>query len=136
MTPLRSVARLAARGALGLALLGTLCAARLPSAVDEAVGMRNRTAGAEMLDGAAKDATGSDRAWLLLYAAELHRLAGDEGARAAFAAIAAEEPASPAREAAQLGLAVIDAQGSPSGNTLASLALFADKNVQIGRAHV
>lgn len=114
---------------LGLALLAGLTAARLPSVVDEAVGMRNRTAGAQLLDDAARDASGTERAWLQLYAAELHRLAGDADARAAFAAIVEQDPDSPAREPAQLGLAVIDAQAAPSGNTLAALGLFSDKNV-------
>ena len=121
----------AARTLVVLSLLGlTAAAPRLPSTIDEALGMRSRTAGAALLTTTAKDAEPADVPFLLLYAAELRRLAGESTeARDLFQRVTEEYPASPAKDPAVLGLTVIDAGDAASGNTLATLALIADKNV-------
>lgn len=108
-----------------------LCAATpRPAPVDDALGMRNREAGSALLDEAAKSAAPADAPWIVLYAAELARLAGDEpGARTLFERVAEKYPGSPAKDAAILGMAVVDSGSVPTGNVLATLGLIADKGV-------
>ncbi|MEL6344205.1 MAG: penicillin-binding protein activator [Myxococcota bacterium] len=66
--------------------------------------------------------------WAMLWAGELRRLEGDdEQARAWLRTLTERYPASPLKEAALLGLAVIDADDAPSGNTLATLQLLSEK---------
>lgn len=124
-------ARRALRGLAALSLLGlTAAAPSLPDVVDEALGMKNRAAGVQLLEQALKDASPEETPWLLLYAAELDRLAGEtRSARAAFQRVTEEFPASGAKDPAILGLTVIDAGDDASGNSLATLALIGDKNV-------
>ncbi len=114
-----------------LAFLGlTAAAPRLPDVVEHALGMRNRTAAIALLEREAKGADDTDAPMILLHAAELRRLAGQaEEARAAFQRITEEWPASPAKDPAVLGLTVIDAGASASGNALATLALIDDDGV-------
>ena len=121
-----------ARG-LGLALLAMLCAAptpalaaRLPAAVLEAIGNPNRKAAITQLSQAsAKEADSTSKAWELLYLGELKRLNGDAPeARALFEKVAGDYPASGARNAAILGMAVVDAHGKAAGNTRSTLELI------------
>ena len=69
-------------------------------------------------------------AWALLYAAEERRLNGEaRAARTHFEEVAANFPSSSAKDAAKLGMAVIDAGGHASGNTLATLHLYNGTNI-------
>ncbi|MDP2312453.1 MAG: penicillin-binding protein activator [Pseudomonadota bacterium] len=107
-----------------------LCAGapRLPDPIDKAMGQKSRTTGAELLEEARGDE--EQTPWLLLYAGELRRLAGDlPAARAHFERIAGDYPASLAKAPAVLGMAVVDANGAASGNNLATLELIADAYV-------
>ncbi|MES2639848.1 MAG: penicillin-binding protein activator [Myxococcota bacterium] len=116
----------------GLLPILLLCAAapRMPDPVQKALEMKNRTAGAELLESSRGEVAESELPWLLLYAGELRRLSGDlVGARAHFEAVAGDHPTSPAKEPAVLGMAVVDAKGEASGNTLATLELIGDKGV-------
>lgn len=121
------------RSPLLLAALAALLAGatpRLPSVIEDAASMRNRAAGADLLQGAAEQASPADAPWLLLHAAELRRLAGDAaGARALYQRVTDEFASSAAKDPATLGIAVVDAGDAASGNTLATLALIADANV-------
>ena len=119
------------RGLAALPVLLLMAAApQLPAPVEKALEMKNRGAGAELLEAARDGAPESERPWLLLYAGELRRLAGDPAAaRAHFEAVAGDYPASPAKDAAVLGMAVVDANGSAGGNTLATLQLVGDTSV-------
>jgi outer membrane PBP1 activator LpoA protein len=119
------------RGLAALPVLLLMAAApQLPAPVEKALEMKNRGAGAELLEAARDGAPESERPWLLLYAGELRRLAGDPAsARGHFEAVAGDYPASPAKEAAVLGMAVVDANGSAGGNTLATLQLVGDTSV-------
>ncbi|MFN7146497.1 MAG: hypothetical protein ACK4YP_22170, partial [Myxococcota bacterium] len=120
-----------ARGLLALSLLGlTAMAPALPDPIEKALGMKSRGDGAALLEQEAEKAEQDEAPWLLLYAAELRRLAGQgKEARALFQRITEEHPASKAKDPAILGLTVVDAGESASGNTLATLALIGDKNV-------
>ncbi|MDP2310368.1 MAG: penicillin-binding protein activator [Pseudomonadota bacterium] len=109
-----------------------LCAAAppMPDPVQKALEMKNRMAGAELLEDSRGEVGASELPWLLLYAGELRRLAGDlPGARAHFEAVAGDHPTSHAKEPAVLGMAVVDAKEAASGNTLATLELIGDKGV-------
>lgn len=65
-----------------------------------------------------------DAPWLKLWAGEQRRLGGDLGvARGWFEAVAHDHPGHPLRDAATLGMALVDAETSLSGNTLATLQL-------------
>ena len=108
-----------------------LCAASpRPAPIDDALDMKNREAGSDLLEEAAKSAAPADAPWIVLYAAELTRLAGDSSsARTLFERVADKYPSSPAKDPAILGMAVVDAGDVPGGNTLATLGLIADKGV-------
>ncbi|MFT5681082.1 MAG: ABC-type branched-subunit amino acid transport system substrate-binding protein [Myxococcota bacterium] len=68
--------------------------------------------------------------WLLLWAGEQRRLSGDTvAARNWFEQLANRFATHPLKEPAMLGMAVIDAGESPSGNTLATLQLLGDRGV-------
>lgn len=127
---LHKSARLPRVAAILLPLLLCAAAPRIPDPVQRALEMKSRTAGAELLEASRGDVGESELPWLLLYAGELRRLAGDlSGARAHFEAVAGDHPSSLAKEPAVLGMAVVDAKGEASGNTLATLELIGDKGV-------
>jgi len=66
--------------------------------------------------------------WVLLWAGEHRRLGGDaDAARRWFEALASNHPTHPLKGPAQLGMAVIDASDSMSGNSLATLSLIEDR---------
>ena len=68
--------------------------------------------------------------WAMIWAGEQRRLQGDTArARSWFEAVAERHPAHPMKEAALLGMAVIDAGSEPSGNTLATLQLLKESGV-------
>lgn len=118
----------------GLALLPllALCAAapRLPDPVEKALEMKNRDAGAAVLEEAFADSDPAEAPWVLVYAGELRRLSGERDvARAHFTRVLAEFPGSNAKDAATLGVAVVDTDDLPSGNILATLALVGDKGI-------
>ncbi len=119
------------RGFAALPLL-LLCAAApaLPDPIEKALEQKDPLVGAELLEGARDEVGESELPWLLLYAGELRRLAGDlPGARAHFESVAGDHPTSRAKEPAVLGMALVDANGDASGNTLATLQLVGDKGV-------
>lgn len=105
-------------------------AAKLPAAVLDALGNSNRKqAIARLVDAAAAETDPTARAFDLLYVAELKRLAGDETARSTFEQVAGEYPSSGAKNAAVLGMALVDANGAASGNTRSTLELINDVGV-------
>ena len=97
----------------------------------QAVGPDDRMKAIARLEGAlAGDLEPDERAWTLLYAGEQRRLALDPPvARAWFEKLAAEHPTSPLKDAALLGMALIDAERGMSGNTAASLQLLGQRGV-------
>lgn len=97
----------------------------------EAVGPNDRMKAIARLEGAlAGDLEPTERAWTLLYAGEQRRLAMDPPvARAWFEKLAADHPASPLKDAALLGMALVDAERGVSGNTAASLQLLGQSGV-------
>lgn len=97
----------------------------------EAVGPDDRMKAIARLEGAlAGDLEPADRAWTLLYAGEQRRLAMDPPvARAWFEKLAADHPTSPLKDAALLGMALVDAERGLSGNTAASLQLLGQSGV-------
>ncbi|GDX82020.1 hypothetical protein LBMAG42_38310 [Deltaproteobacteria bacterium] len=112
--------------ALGLAL----AASGPPTVVKKAAEAENARASAALLVEAQAAATVDELPWLLLYASEYQRLAGDTGpARDGFTRVAADFASHPAREPAKVGLAVINAEGHASGNTLATLDLITEAGV-------
>lgn len=128
---MKACLRLVLAWVLATGLGGTAHAAKLPGAVLDAIGNSNRKAAISKLEAAAsheQDPTG--KAWELLYIGELKRLLGDDGARALFEDVAGNYPASGAKNAAVLGMALVDAAGAvASGNTRSTLELIADENV-------
>ncbi len=101
-----------------------------PIVVKKAAEAENARAAAAQLEEAEATATPDELGWILLYAAEYHRLAGDTGpARDGFSKVAADYPTHPAREPAKVGLAVLNAEGKASGNTLATLELISEGGV-------
>jgi ABC-type branched-subunit amino acid transport system substrate-binding protein len=68
--------------------------------------------------------------WALLWAGEQRRLGGDEdAARLWFERLASRHPTHRLKGPAQLGMAVVDAGDSLSGNSLATLSLIGDAGV-------
>lgn len=68
--------------------------------------------------------------WAMLHAGEQRRLSGDTAvARQWFERVAADHPTHPLKNAAVLGLALVDASVSVSGNTAATLQLAGDLGV-------
>lgn len=66
-----------------------------------------------------------DAPWVKLWAGEQRRLAGDlKVARGWFEAVAHDHPAHPLKDAAVVGMALVDADTNLSGNTLATLQLM------------
>jgi branched-chain amino acid transport system substrate-binding protein len=123
---------------LGLALLALLCgaplsafAARLPASVLEAIGNPNRKAAISRLtEVSLKESDSTAQAWELLFLGELKRLNGDDKeARALFERVAGDFPASGAKNAAILGMAIVDAHGKAAGNTRSTLELIAEDAV-------
>lgn len=116
--------------ALAFLLLVAAGGDRLPASVRESLDASSRKAALSKLDAATKGAAEADLPWILLYRGELRRLEGDlKPARKDFERVAEEFPASGVRDAAVLGMAVVDAGGAASGNTLATLALIGDRGV-------
>lgn len=101
-----------------------------PAIVKKAADSPDARSAATLLEEAQLAAPPEELPWLLLYSAEYRRLAGDQGpARDAFTRIAADFATHPAREPAKVGLAVLNAQGAASGNTLATLELITEAGV-------
>lgn len=116
--------------ALIVAAPSAALAARLPSPVLDALGNANRKAAiGKLTDATAKEADPTTLAWELLYLGELKRLNGDADARALFERVAGDFPASGAKNAAVLGMAVIDARGAAAGNPRATMELIGDDGV-------
>lgn len=115
-----------------LALIAFAFAAEtMPPVVSQALIMANRKAAAASIEAEAQTTADANQlAVLLLYAGELRRLNGEPAlARKHFERVAGDFPSSPARNPAKLGLAVLDANGAASGNTLATLELIGDSGV-------
>lgn len=122
------------RLALVLALLlgGGLVAhaATLPAAVLDALGNSNRKqAISRLAEAAGSEQDPTAKAWDLLYLGELKRLGDDGSARALFERVAGDYPASGAKNAAVLGMALVDADGAASGNTRSTMELIPDEGV-------
>ena len=101
-----------------------------PVVLKKAAEAENARAAAALLVQAQLEAKPEDLPWLVLYAAEYHRLALDTGpAREGFTRVAADFATHPAREPAKVGLAVLNAEGHAGGNTLATLELIAEAGV-------
>lgn len=103
-----------------------------PAAVADALaeGRTDRMAAIAALEGRAAElpATAPEAAWWRLAAGEQRRLAGDAGvARQWFTQVVEQHPTHPAKAAAQLGLALVNAEDGLSGNEAASLQLLAEK---------
>ncbi|MDG1478438.1 MAG: penicillin-binding protein activator [Myxococcota bacterium] len=114
------------------------CAARRPplltpplieTAVETAA--TDRASAITMLESALRDnPDATTEPWLLLWAGEQRRLSGDDAAaRSWFEQVADRYATHPLKEPAMLGMAVIDAGDSPSGNTLATLQLLGESGV-------
>jgi ABC-type branched-subunit amino acid transport system substrate-binding protein len=103
----------------------------VPKPVTDALDAGSRRAAIAILEDAASATTDPQALpWILLYAGEMYRLAEDlPEARRRFETVAGDWPSSPARGPAVLGLAVVDSQGRPGGNGLATLGLIGDANV-------
>lgn len=124
--------------AFGLLLSLSTCAAR-KSALDppaivaraEAQGLTDRARAISTLEGFLADNPDPAVApWAMVYAGEQRRLAGDmEKARTWFERAAERYPTHPLKNAAVLGMALVDAQTSLSGNTEATLQLQSDTAV-------
>lgn len=98
----------------------------LPAVVEEALAANTVKQGLVLAEAGIEGSRLDERPWILLYAGELRRLVGDpEGARAHFEAVALDFPASPARDPARLGMAMVDLELGKGGNASAALALFA-----------
>ncbi len=119
-------------------LLGFSCAARKPPPAAPAVvvqaaalGPTDRLAAIRSLEEALTDGVSAeDKPWVMLNAGEQRRLAGDNSvARAWFERVAAEYPTHPTKSAAILGMALVDADSSLSGNIAATLQLMGDVGV-------
>ncbi len=68
--------------------------------------------------------------WARLWAGEQRRLSGDpDAARSWFESLATHHPTHALKGAAQLGMAVVDAESNLSGNILATLSLIGDSGV-------
>ncbi len=123
-------ARLLVTLVLAAGLAPTANAAKLPAAVLDALGNSNRKqAISRLIEAAAAETDSTAKAFDLLYVAELKRLAGDDTARATFEQVAGEYPSSGAKNAAVLGMALVDAKGAASGNARSTLELINDVGV-------
>jgi branched-chain amino acid transport system substrate-binding protein len=101
-----------------------------PAVVRKAASAESARAAAALLTEAQLGASTEDLPWLLLYASEYSRLAGDTGpARDGFSRVAADFPQHAAREPSKVGLAVLNANGQADGNTLATLELISEAGV-------
>lgn len=101
-----------------------------PAVVRTAASAESPRAAVALLVEAQAAATPDALPWLVLYAAEYSRLAGDTGpARESFTRVAADFASHPAREPAKVGLAVLNANGRADGNTLATLELISEAGV-------
>jgi branched-chain amino acid transport system substrate-binding protein len=119
---------------------GPACAARskaadasMPALVTDAaaLGGTDRTAAIALLEAYLTDSPAADVApWATIYAGEQRRLGGDsQVARRWFEAAAERYPTHPAKDAAVLGMALVDAGAALSGNTVATLQLIDAENV-------
>ena len=100
---------------------------KVPPVVQEAIaiGVDDRLAAIRLLEEYLADNASSAQApWAMLHAGEHRRLDGDAAvARTWFGRIAEEHPTHPLKNAAVLGMALIDADQALSGNTAATLQL-------------
>ena len=114
---------------------GPACAARgkvvddpLPALVTDAatLGATDRTAAIAVLEAYLTDSPQPDIApWATIYAGEQRRLGGDAAVARRWFEMAAERyPTHPAKDAAVLGMALVDAGAALSGNTVATLQLI------------
>ncbi len=123
---------------VGLVLALANCAARRPQlrppelvTTVQQMAQTDRMAAIAYVESAiAADPKSADRPWAMVQAGEQRRLAGDTAmSRRWFEQAATEYPGHPLNEVARLGMAVIDAETSLSGNTLAMLQLGGDRGV-------
>lgn len=126
---------------LFLALLcSSGCAVRGPAAASEpdliqrarVISSQDRMAAIRMLEDeiSAGRADSSVVPWAMLWAGEQRRLSGDmEQARHWFGQLASGYPTHPLKDPGILGMALVDAETSLSGNTLATIQLMGDRGV-------
>ncbi len=106
----------------------------VPSIVHRAQSLadNDRMAAIALLEGYLAGPTKSPEVvpWARLWAGEQRRLSGDpKAARRWFESLATKHPTHALKGAAQLGMAVVDAESSLSGNVLATLSLINDTGV-------
>lgn len=125
------------RFSLAFALSLATCAAHRPPAgppdlVAHAAtqGMRDRGAAIKALESyLAGTPDPAVEPWAMVWAGEERRLAGEGGkARDWFEKTAERFPTHPMKDVAILGMAVVDADAAPSGNTVATLQLISEEN--------
>jgi hypothetical protein len=104
-----------------------------PDVVERAItlSVKDRMSALALVEQAAADKTQPENvAWAALYAGELRRMLGDRAiAKAWFQQVTTQHADSGLKDAATLGIALINAEDTLSGNTVATLQLIADKNV-------
>lgn len=124
--------------ALQMSLLGVVfalfnCAARRPGLQPpafienaETAALEDRSEAISMLEDYLQGKTDADlEPWALMWLGEQYRLdRKPDDARQQFSLLAERYPTHPLKESALLGLAVLDADANPSGNTLATLQLL------------
>jgi hypothetical protein len=120
-------------GLVALLLVGGWArAGELPDVVVRSLNAGNPKAAMTLLqDGLTeKGLPEADRAWIELYLAENLRLSGSlTEARSQFELVGVNYPGHRARNAAVVGMAVIDAKGKPTGNVRATLELIAEEGL-------
>jgi ABC-type branched-subunit amino acid transport system substrate-binding protein len=120
-------------GLTALVLLGGWAwAGELPDVVVRSLSAASPKAATVLLQEglAEKGLPEADRAWIELYLAENLRLSGSlTEARSQFELVGVNYPGHRARNAAVVGMAVIDAKGKPTGNVRATLELIAEEGL-------
>jgi ABC-type branched-subunit amino acid transport system substrate-binding protein len=122
--------------ALALALSLAAVAARSPSAPDvidraATLGARDRAQGIALIETYLKGKHEPvERAWAMLWAGEQRRLAGDDAeARTWFVTLLDQFPTDRRKQGAVVGMALLDAKVSLSGNTLATLGMVGEDDL-------
>lgn len=114
-----------------LAIFLPALAGDLPSSIQKSLNASsNKNAITQLQNALQGELVKGEEAWIRLYIAEYTRLSGDlSTARSMYEAVAVDFPGHRARSAAAVGMALIDAKGSPGGNTRATLELMPEEGV-------
>ena len=124
--------RTATLAAAMVLLLGAK-ATRPPAVLDEAaaLGAKDRAQGIALIEAYLKERHAPvERAWAMLWAGEQRRLAGNDAeARTWFVTLLDQFPTDRRKQGAVIGIALIDAKVSLSGNTLATLGMVGEDDL-------